>query len=141
MKPYKDPTTSYELGPQTALTPSLVAHGSQSNFRILKGNPVGHVIDNYGKAQAYASARTEHFHQPFEHAMLDSVDVDSYRLGQSVPSRVNMHENYLKPDPSSIFAWPDTSVSGAYNNPNLAYEGMSEGMEFGPGQAYRAPKV
>lgn len=145
MKPYPNPTTNYEYGPQTATTPSLVAHGSQSNFRVLnvKGNPAGHLLDAKGNAQGYLSSRMEHYHQPLEHAMLEDngIDIDTFHLGQTVP-RVNSRQpNSMRPDPASIFAWPDTSVMSAFRNPNLVFEGEAEGMAFGPGQKYIPSKL
>lgn len=137
MNPYPDPTTGYEWGPQTALTPKLVAHGSQSNFRILKGNPAGFAISRDGEMHAYLSARMEHSHQPLEHAMLGSVDLDHYRLGQSMPARMQPGpERRIQPDPASLFSWPDTSVSSGFHPHENPLAGPHPGRTFGPGQPY-----
>jgi hypothetical protein len=119
-RPYDDPSNNYEWGPATALTPKLAAHGSQSSFRILKGNPVGAVIDDQGYMQPYLSAKMENYAQPVESAMLDSVSLDSYGLGQKVPlMQPATNRRYLIPDSQSIFRWPDTSVSGGYADPDF----------------------
>lgn len=119
-KAYDNPSTNYELGPETALTPKLVAHGSQANFRVLKGNPVGLVLDDEGYMTPYLSARMEHYAQPVEHAMLDTVSLDSYGLGNKVPlMQPPTKRRFLVPDKSSIFRWPDTSVASGYSDPDI----------------------
>ena len=139
MIPYNTPISGpmeRSCAPRTALTPKIVAHGSQSNIRVLKGNPVGYAQHPDGSWNPYFSARMEHSHEPIEHAMLQSVDVDHYRFGQNVPSRATPVRNkVITPSETPWHEWPDTSVSSAFNDDYFGY-GPTSSAAFGPADPY-----
>jgi len=139
--PYKDPTSRFNVfGPATSLTPKIVAHGGGTpggQQRILKGNPVGWMQHADGRYYPYLSARMEHSTQPVEHAMLNSVDLDHYGLGQMMPREVQEPKpTQIKPSAISQFRWPNTSVSAAFQ-PHVVFGGLSHpGGDFPAGDAY-----
>ena len=134
MIPYDNPRADYERGPATALTPKIVAHGGGHNLRVLKGNPVGHAIHPDGTIHPYLSSRAEHMHLPVEHAMLDSVNLDLYHLGQIVPSRAaGIPGRHLQPSATAPHKqWPDTSVSASFADPPFGHGDLP----FGPASRY-----
>lgn len=139
MVPYRDPTSQFDVfGPSTALTGKIVAHGGGqigATQRVLKGNPVGWMQHADGRYYPYFSARMEHSHQPVEHAMLGSVDLDHYGLGQVMPRTVQ-NEPPRQLQWGAQFRLPDTSVSSAFR-PHTTFGGLSHpGQNFGPGESY-----
>ena len=141
MIPYKNPTSQFDVfGPPTSLTPKLVSHGGGYNAQrreVLKGNPVGWMRHGDGRYYPYLSARMEHSHQPIEHAMLNSVDLDHYGLGQIMPREVQeVQPRSIRPSAQGMFSWPDTSVSSAFQ-PHVAFGGLSHpGGDYPAGDAY-----
>jgi hypothetical protein len=136
MTPYDIGSAWYEQQPQTALTPKIVAHGGGNNLRVLKGNPVGHVIHPDGTMHPYLSARMEHSHQPLEHAMLidGTLQIDHYRLGNVMPSRAaGAPGRHIQPSATAPHKqWPDTSVSSSFADPPFGHGALP----FGPGSPY-----
>ena len=141
MIPYKDPTSSFDVfGPPTSLTPKIVSHGGGVNSRerrFIKGNPVGWMQNGDGRYYPYFSARMEHSHQPVEHAMLNSVDVDHYGLGQIMPRQVQeARAGDIRPSAQGMFVWPDTSVSAPFS-PHVVFGGLEHpGGDFPAGDDY-----
>ena len=142
MIPYKNPTSQFDVfGPPTSLTPKLVSHGGGIDARerrlFLKGNPVGWMQNGDVRYYPYLSARMEHSHQPVEHAMLNSVDVDHYGLGQIMPRTVQETPvGNIRPSAQGMFAWPNTSVSAPFN-PHVVFGGLEHpGGDFPAGDDY-----
>lgn len=141
MIPYNDPTSRFDVfGPPTSLTPKIVSHGGGMNSRrrqFIKGNPVGWMQHADGRYFPYFSARMEHSHQPVEHAMLNSVDVDHYGLGQVMPRQVaGEKDQSIRPSAQGMFVWPDTSVSSPFS-PHTVFGGNEHpGGDFPKGDDY-----
>jgi len=141
MIPYKDPTSDFDVwGPPTALTPKIVSHGGGTpggQRRVLKGNPVGWMQHADGRYYPYFSSRMEHSHQPVEHAMLNSVDVDHYGLGQVMPREVEGERaRSIRPSAQGMFLWPDSSVSSQFM-PHTVFGGTQHpGGDFPSADAY-----
>jgi hypothetical protein len=141
MIPYKDPTSAFDVhGPATSLTPKIVSHGGGTPGglrRVLKGNPVGWMQHEDGRYYPYLSARMEHSHQPVEHAMLNSVDLDHYGLGQVMPRRVqDQSAGNIRPSAQGMFSWPDTSVSSPFQ-PHVVFGGLEHpGGDYPAGDDY-----
>lgn len=140
MIPYRTPHTIFDahFGPQTALTPSIVAHGGGNELRVLKGNPVGYVQHPGGQFRPYLSARQEHASQPLEaamieHSQLGTIAVDHYHLGQVMPARHGAPVRQVRP--SSQYQWPDTSIAASLTT-DLLGGGSHPGPQFGPGTPY-----
>lgn len=128
MIPYPNPTSRFDVhGPDTQTTGQIVQHGGRNLGQrqlTVKGNPVGWMQHGNGRYYPYFSSRMEHSHQPIEHAMLNSVDVDHYGLGQIMPREVQqVPPRSIRPSAQGIFAWPDTSVSSAFQ-PHITFGGL-----------------
>jgi hypothetical protein len=141
MIPYKDPTSRFDVfGPPTSLTPKIVSHGGGLNSkqrRFIKGNPVGWMQGGDGRYYPYLSARMEHAHQPVEHAMLNSVNVDHYGLGQIMPrEEAGQKEQSIRPSAQGMFVWPDTSVASPFS-PHVVFGGTEHpGGDYPAGDDY-----
>jgi hypothetical protein len=146
MIPYSNPTSQFDVwGPPTKTTGQIVSHGGGNlgaTRRVVKGNPVGWMQGGDGRYFPYFSARMEHSHQPIEHAMLNTVDVDHYGLGQIMPREVQeVPPRHIRPSAMSQFAWPDTSVSSAFQ-PHVTFGGYDHpGGEVPPGVGGSAYQV
>lgn len=141
MIPYRDPTSRFDVfGPPTSMTPKIVSHGGGANSRVrrlVKGNPVGWMQHSDGRYYPYLSARMEHSHQPVEHAMLNSVDLDHYGLGQIMPREVQEQSaGNIRPSAQGMFSWPDTSVSAPFQ-PHVVFGGLEHpGGDYPAGDDY-----
>lgn len=142
MSPYDTPGTPFDrhLGPNTAVTPKIAAHGAGHNLRmeIVKGNPVGYVLSPSGAAMPYLSARQEHAHLPTERAMIahsrmGNVDIDHYHLGQIMPAVANAPRRQVRP--SSQYRWPDTSISSSLTT-DIFGQGGHPGQQYGKDVPY-----
>jgi hypothetical protein len=143
MIPYKNPTSRFDVfGPATSMTPGIVSHGGgfpgTNGRRVLRGNPVGWMQHSDGKYYPYFSSLMEHSHQPVEHAMLSSVDVDHYGLGQVMPRDVEgePQPSVVRPSANGMFVWPDASVSSAFRKHFVFGGEQHPGGDFPSGDAY-----
>jgi len=140
MIPYPNPTSQFDVhGPDTKTTGSIVEHGGGrigATQRVIKGNPVGWMQHADGRYYPFFSSRMEHSHQPIEHAMLNSVDVDHYGLGQVMPRKVQEEPPRSLPW-GAQFRLPDASVSSAFE-PHVTFGGFDHpGYDYRAGQSYQ----